>query len=141
MGWKELLFSCFYTAVVTVISPEKHSKGVTDKLICKLIKDIRVIDSEVTYNPQITNYKYNHFTEHNISNQNSNSSEKAKEVQLPNDLSLIIAHSMTPLPKKLVQGKRFNLRRCEIMIAIEYIKSSAGTSKDLKSLSIAFTII
>lgn len=37
---------------------------------------------------------------------------------LPEGLSIVIAHSMTPLPKKLIQGKRFNLRRCELLIAL-----------------------
>ena len=54
---------------------------------------------------------------------------------LGEDLCLLIAHSLTPLPKKLIQGKRFNLRRCEMLIAIEYLKSSAGTTKEFKSLS------
>jgi hypothetical protein len=42
---------------------------------------------------------------------------------------------LTPLPKKLIQGKRFNLRRCEVLIAIEYVKVAAGTTKDIRSLS------
>jgi len=50
-------------------------------------------------------------------------------------MSIVMAHSLTPLPKKLIQGKRFNLRRCEVLIALEYLKGSAGTTKDFQSLS------
>ena len=52
----------------------------------------------------------------------------AKEMELPENLSIVIAHSLTPLPKKLIQGKRFNLRRCELLIALEYLKTSAGST-------------
>lgn len=28
------------------------------------------------------------------------------EIKFPNELDIILAHSMTPLPKKMIQGKR-----------------------------------
>jgi hypothetical protein len=31
---------------------------------------------------------------------------------------MVLAHSMTPMPKKMIKGKRENLRACEIQIAI-----------------------
>jgi hypothetical protein len=37
---------------------------------------------------------------------------KQVDINFPQGLSIVIAHSLTPLPKKLTQGKRFNLRRC-----------------------------
>ena len=42
---------------------------------------------------------------------------------------------MTPLPKKLIKGKRFNLRECEIQIGIELITADLGLAKDIKSIS------
>ena len=48
---------------------------------------------------------------------------------------MVVANSMTPLPKKLVQGKRFNLRECEVLIAMEIIKSELGIVKNIKSIS------
>jgi hypothetical protein len=55
-------------------------------------------------NEQITNYKVGVFSMHNIA--------KQVDITFPKDLNIVIAHSLTPLPKKLTQGKRFNLRRC-----------------------------
>jgi len=60
---------------------------------------------------------------------------QSKSIAFDSKFNIILAHSLTPLPKKLIQGKRFNLRRCEILIAIEYLKNSAGTTKDFSSLS------
>lgn len=47
-----------------------------------------------------------------------------------------MAHSMTPMPKMMTQGKRHNLRACEIKIGIEIIKSEFGVSASINSLSI-----
>jgi hypothetical protein len=60
---------------------------------------------------------------------------QSKHIAFDSKFNIVLAHSLTPLPKKLIQGKRFNLRRCEILIAIEYLKNSAGTTKDFTSLS------
>lgn len=117
MGWKENLFATFYSALVMVLS----KKEVDSKNIANVINKLLTIDNELSLKPQMTNYRVGYFTQHN--------SEKSNEIAFPEGLQIVIAHSMTPLPKKLIQGKRFNLRRCEILIAIEYMKIVAGTGK------------
>jgi hypothetical protein len=119
IGWKESLFACFYAAVLAVIT---KNKPIEVARISHLIKQLALLDEEIVDRPQLLNYKHGHFTEHK--------GQQAREIPLQENLSLVLAHSMTPLPKKLIQGKRFNLRRCEILIALEYLKGEAGTVKD-----------
>ena len=103
---------------MAVITKNKPIEG---KRIEFVLKQLSILDEEIIEQPQLLNYKHGNFTQHRCS--------KTREIPLPENLSLIMAHSMTPLPKKMIQGKRFNLRRCELLIALEYLKSSAGTTK------------
>ena len=56
------------------------------------------------------------------------------KIKFPEDMEMIIAHSMTPLPKKMIKGKRQNLRACEIHIGIEIIKAELGAVATIESL-------
>ena len=40
------------------------------------------------------------------------SSEKIGYIEFPKDIDIIIANTMTPMPKKMIKGKRENLRIC-----------------------------
>jgi hypothetical protein len=46
----------------------------------------------------------------------------------------VLANSMTPMPKKLIRGKRFNLRQCEVQIALELIMADMGIGKDVTTI-------
>lgn len=59
MGWKESLFSAFYSAVIAAIN---SAKQITEKQISKIIKQSLIIDSDLMYKPQLTNYKYGFLT-------------------------------------------------------------------------------
>lgn len=107
MSWKQNLFSAFYVAVTNTLN---KGKSLEVKQIYNTLKDLKNIDQEIVVNEQITNYKVGVFSMHNIA--------KQIDIPFPKNLNMVIAHSLTPLPKKLTQGKRFNLRRCEILIAI-----------------------
>lgn len=107
MGWKESLFAAFYVAITTVLT---KGKVVEERSIFKAIDALITIDIELKSKHQLTNYHPGHFALHNT--------PKTHQVSFPNGYHIVIAHSLTPLPKKLIQGKRFNLRRCEILIAI-----------------------
>lgn len=48
---------------------------------------------------------------------------------------------MTPQPQKLIKGKRFNLRECEIQIGIELIMSELGIVKEVRSISNVFCLL
>lgn len=107
MSWKQNLFSAFYVAVTNTLN---KGKSLEVKQIYNTLKDLKNIDQEIVVNEQITNYKIGVLSMHNIA--------KQIDIPFPKNLNMVIAHSLTPLPKKLTQGKRFNLRRCEILIAI-----------------------
>ena len=63
MGWKESLFSALYSAIIATIHTEKQ---VQEKQIVKIIKETLIIDQELMYRPQLTNYQYGHFTLHGL---------------------------------------------------------------------------
>jgi len=105
MGWKEALVYVFYLSIHTVYLKQQSLDGVK---LRKAITKIRMIEPTIKYAPQLTNYKYGSFTFQNPCSH----SENLVSIDFESKLSLVIAHSMTPLPKKLIQGKRFNLRRC-----------------------------
>ena len=46
----------------------------------------------------------------------------------------MVANSLTPEPTKLTEGKRNNLRQCEILIGVELIKSELGITKDFTNM-------
>jgi hypothetical protein len=106
MGWREALFSAFYSAVFTTVT---NGKSIDEKQIVRALQQAAVIDPETGPRPQLMHSTFAAFTLHDL---------PTKKISLAKELSLVIAHSMTPLPKKLIQGKRFNLRRCEVLIAI-----------------------
>ena len=118
MGWMEAVYSCFYVAIMAIMT---NNKPIESTKLSTLLKQLSVISENLVDQPQLLNYKHGHFTEHFRG--------KNREIALPENMNLVMAHSLTPLPKKLIQGKRFNLRRCEILIALEYLKNSAGTTK------------
>ena len=107
LGWREALYACFYTAIMTSLT---KNKPIATAKINDMLKQLKPIDDLVVDQPQMLNNKFGHFSEHRSTN--------PREIMFPDNLSLIVAHSLTPLPKKLIQGKRFNLRRCEILIAL-----------------------
>ena len=59
VGWKEALYSCFYTAVTTVITKNKPLEG---NKISSLLKQLSILDEEIVDQPQLLNYKHGHFT-------------------------------------------------------------------------------
>jgi hypothetical protein len=101
MGWRESLFAAFYVAITTVLT---KGKMVEERNIFKAIDSLTTIDIEIKRKHQLTNYQTSHFALQN--------SSKPQQVLFSNGYHIVIAHSLTPLPKKLIQGKRFNLRRC-----------------------------
>jgi hypothetical protein len=123
MGWKEALFAAFYAAVHSVVAPKRP---LTHSMVAKTLKNAGQIDGDIIPRLQLTSSKFGACTIHDT---------PIKHLAFPKDLAMVFAHSLTPLPKKLTQGKRFNLRRCEVLIAIEYVKITAGTTKDIRSLS------
>ena len=101
MSWKQNLFTAFYVAVTNTLN---KGKSIEVKQIYNTLKELKHIDQEIVVNEQITNYKVGVFSKHNTI--------KQVDIAFPKGLNIVIAHSLTPLPKKLTQGKRFNLRRC-----------------------------
>jgi hypothetical protein len=59
MGWKENLFSAFYTAVSSVLT---KCKEIEEKQIVNIINKLLTIDNELSIKPQLLNYKVGHFS-------------------------------------------------------------------------------
>ena len=55
-------------------------------------------------------------------------------------MEFVVADSKTPLPKKLVLGKRDNLRQCEVLIGIEIIRAELAIQEEIASISKAYSL-
>lgn len=55
-------------------------------------------------------------------------------LDFPKEYTFVVANSLTPEPTKLTEGKRNNLRQCEILIGVELIKSELGITKDFTNM-------
>ena len=61
MGWKEALYAAFYCAVSAALA---HKAPATLQQLEMALKQVALIDQEISPRPQLTSSKYGHFTLH-----------------------------------------------------------------------------
>jgi len=59
---------------------------------------------------------------------------KATDVSIPNDLSLVIANSLTPSPKLLTVGTRYNMRVVECRFGVALLALKLGLIQSQEEL-------
>lgn len=98
LHWKEALCLAIYAPLHSILRPGVPLK----KDMCiSYLRKVSSLRSDISVSDLSLEAKYGQLCHHST-----------KYIKFPEQLSIIVANSMTPIPKMMIQGKRHNLRAC-----------------------------